>query len=82
MVMLGGIISAFISNRCTGFKGVEFGPDVTASCSKEDLVSAKERAGVEVVSLVGQNGELKRVTQLASIIEKVGRVSVADPGSL
>ena len=46
-----------------GFKGVEFGPDVTHSCSKEELVSAKERAGVEVVGLVGQNGELKITLQ-------------------
>lgn len=43
---------------CVGFKGVEFGADVVSTLSKEELVKAKEKAGVEVVGLCGPNGEL------------------------
>jgi len=45
-------------NYTIGFEAVEFGADITASCSKEELVAAKEKADVEVVGLCGINGRL------------------------
>ena len=51
-----------VSLQCThsGFKGVEFGAEVPSQWTKEQLVAAKESAGVEVVSLCTPLGQSLR----------------------
>ncbi|XP_064386957.1 putative hydroxypyruvate isomerase [Halichondria panicea] len=50
------LLERFEAASRNGFNGVEFGADVVSTSSKEELVMAKERAGVEVVGLCGPNG--------------------------
>ena len=46
-----------VIHHYVGFKAVEFGGEVPSSWSKEQLVIAKENAGVEVVGICAQLGE-------------------------
>ena len=43
----------------SGFKGVEWGADVLDQFTKEELVAAKEKAGVEVIGLCTPAGKLE-----------------------
>ena len=42
-----------------GFKGVEWGAEVPDQFTKEELVAAKEKAGVEVIGLCTPAGKLE-----------------------
>ena len=44
-------------SSASGFRGVEFGAPVIAQHSKEELIAAKDAAGVEVVTICGALGK-------------------------